>query len=296
MRALRLLATAVLAVGFLPLAAAPANAAPPANDVPEGAVELHLGDQVEQDTSEATTDTQDADLNASCGAPATNASVWYQYTPDADQTVVLDMTASDYSGGMLVFAGTPTADSLVTCGPGVVVLRAEAGTTYNIMVISDTDVNGGNLVLSLEEAPPPPLVHVSVAKRGVVFRGGAARLHGTYSCKNGEFTAVGVTLRQRAGRLKIRADSGKEIRCNGGRHHWSVRLVSAVGTYAGGHAFAKVEITACGVVACRNDRTKREIHLAWAAGSPRQRSAQTPTRQTERPRPLVEHQRSWPSS
>jgi hypothetical protein len=257
---------------------------------------LHLGDRVEQDTSEATTDTQDADLNANCGAPATNASVWYQYSPDVDRMVVLDQTASDYTGGMLVFAGTPTADSLVTCGPGVVALRAEAGTTYNIMVISDTEVNGGSLVLSLEEAPPPPRVHVSVAKRGLAFRGGAARLHGTYSCKNGEFAAVFASLRQRAGRLKIRADFGKEIRCDAGRHHWSARLVSPVGTYARGHAFVKVRITACGVFACRNARTKRHIHLAWAAGSPSQRSAQTPTRQTERPSPLVEHQRHWPSS
>ena len=133
-----------------------------------------------QDTSEATSTTQDEALNASCGAPATTASVWYTYSPDRDRMVVLDMTASDYSGGILVFAGTPTGDSLVTCGPGMVELRARAGKTYSIMVVSDTGVSGGRLVLSLENSPPPPRVHVSMARRGVAFRGGAARLNGTY--------------------------------------------------------------------------------------------------------------------
>lgn len=292
MRARQLVA-AIMAVGVLPLAAAPASAAPPGNDEPQGAVVLHLGDQVVQDTSEATTNTQDDALNAKCGAPATTASVWYTYSPDVDREVVLDVTASDYSGGMLVFAGTPTADSLVTCGPGTVALRAQAGETYTIMVVSDTEVNGGRLVLSLKSPPPPPRVHVSVARRGVAFRGGAARLHGTYFCAHGEFTELSGTLFQRAGRLKIQAEFGKEIRCNGVRHHWSARLVSPVGTYARGHALARIRISACGSFACRRDTTKRHIHLAWAAGSHRQRLVQPTTTQTQRPRPL-EQQRRWP--
>lgn len=296
MRARRQLVTAMMAVGVLPLAAAPANAAPPGNDEPQGAVVLNLGDQVVQDTSEATTNTQDEALNANCGAPATTASVWYTYSPGVDHMVVLDMTASDYSGGMLVFAGTPTASSLVTCGPGTVALRAEAGETYNIMVVSDTDVNGGRLVLSLENPPPPPRVHVSVARRGVAFRGGAARLHGTYFCAHGEFTELSGTLLQRAGRLKIQAEFGRKIRCDGRRHHWSARLVSPVGTYARGHALAKVRISACASFACRQDRTKRHIHLAWAAGSHRQRLMSPTTSWTQRPRPLVEQQRRWAGS
>src|SRR4029077_11902238 len=165
MRTLRLLVPPMLTAGLLTLAAAPASAAPPGNDEPQGAVVLHLGDRVVQNTSEATTNAQDEALNANCGAPATNASVWYKYSPHVDRNVVLDATASSYSSGMLVFKGTPTARSLVTCGPGSVVLRARAGKTYNIMVISDTNVNGGKLVLMLKKAPPPPRVHVSVGGR-----------------------------------------------------------------------------------------------------------------------------------
>jgi hypothetical protein len=296
MKVLRLLVPVGLAVGLLPFAAPPASAAPPANDEPAGAVALHLGDRVTEDTSEATTNATDAALNANCGAPATNASVWYTYTPSVRRKVVLDMTDSSYSGGMLVFEGAPTADSLVACGPGTVGLRVQADTQYYIMVISDTDVNGGTLVLTLKKAPPPPTVRVSVAGRGLAFRGGAARLHGSYFCKNGEsFASVRSHLLQRAGRLKIQATSETEVRCNGKRHHWSARLVSPVGTYARGSAVAKVRIVGCGIFVCRRDSVKRHVHLAWARGSQGQQSAQPPTTGSERPRPLVARERHWPA-
>jgi hypothetical protein len=258
---------------------------------------LHVGDRVVQDTSEATTTPEDSALNANCGAPETNASVWYKFSPRVNRKVRLDGTTSGYSNGFLVFVGTPRADSLVACGPGVVGLRARAGKTYNIMVISDTGVNGGRLVLSLRKAPPPPRVHVSIARRGLAFRGGAARIHGSYVCKRAEFVELTGTLFQRAGRLKIRDGFGQGTRCNGRRHHWSARLVSRVGTYARGHALAQVRIIACGAFECRRDRARRHIHLAWAAGSQRQRSVQPSTTRVGRPlRPLFERQGHWPGS
>lgn len=278
----------------LSMAAASASAAVPGNDEAQGAIVLHLGDRVVQDTSEATTTPQDAALNGNCGAPETNASVWYKYSPRVDRKVRVDGTDSGYSNGFLIFAGTPRAGSLVACGPGVVGLRARAGRTYNIMAISDTNVNGGRLVVSLKKAPPPPRVHVSIARRGVTFRGGAARIHGSYFCRHAEFAELGGTLFQRAGRLKIQDQFGKGMRCNGRRHHWSARLVSPVGTYARGHALARVRIIACGAFECRRDRARRHIHLAWAAGSPRQRSVQPSTTRAGRPRPLFERQRHWP--
>jgi hypothetical protein len=196
----------------------------------------------------------------------------------------------------MVFKGTPTANSLVTCGPGAVGLRARAGKTYNIMVFSDTAVNGGRLVLTLKNAPTPR-VHVSVAKRGVAFRGGAARVHGTYFCKHGEeFSVVSAHLFQRAGRLKIQGESGVNIRCNAKRHHWSARVVSPVGTYAAGRAVARVKIFACGLLECRQASARRHIRLAWASGSHRDEvMVHRPTTRTERPRPTIELQRHWPT-
>jgi hypothetical protein len=300
MRGLGLLISATLAVGLVPLAATPASAAAPGNDEPQGAVVLHLGDRVVQDTSQATTNAQDQALNANCGAPATNASVWYKYSPRVDHVVVMNVKASDYSTGVMVFRGTPSADSLVTCGPGAVGLHARAGKTYYIMAFSDDpNVNGGKLVLSLKKAPPPPRVHISVAKRGVAFHGGggAARLHGTYSCRHGSFAFLGGTLHQRAGRLKIPAKFTKRLRCNGRHHRWSALVVSDVGTYARGHAWTGVTIFACGIVTCRHDTAGRHhIHLAWARRWQPQRSVQPSSVRTDGPRPLVQRQAQWPGT
>jgi hypothetical protein len=296
MRAVRILITAMFAMALVPFAAGAAMAAPPGNDEAPGAVVVHLGDRVEQDTTEATTNAGDDALNANCGAPATNASVWYQYTPSVKHNVVLDTSESSYSAGLMVFDGTPTADSLISCGPGAVGIVARAGHTYTIMAFSDTDVIGGALVLTLQNAPTPT-VHLAVAKHGVAFHGGAARIHGTYKCRHGEgFAAVEAHLLQRAGRLKIQADSGKIIQCDGARHPWSVRLVSEVGTYARGAAVAKVNIIACGLINCRQDRVKRHVHLAWASSPNRQWMKHPTTGRTEPARPLLSRQHHWPSS
>lgn len=293
----RLFLPTVLAVALVPLAAGPASAAPPANDESTGAVVLHLGDQVEQDTSEATTTADDATLNEACGAPETNASVWYQYTANKARNVGLDMTASSYSGGFMVFDGTPTPNSLISCGPGAVGMHVRAGHTYFIMVFSDTSTNGGDLVLSLENAPTPR-VRVSVDRHGVAYHGGAARVHGTYFCKNGDSfnSFLGARLFQRAGRLKIQGEGDITIRCNGKVHNWAARVVSPIGTYAKGKAVAKVVLFSCGLVQCRQDKAKRKLHLTWAKNPPRQRFVHPPMTVNRHPSPAIEREHHWPGS
>jgi hypothetical protein len=294
MKAPRFLLPVILGAALVPLAAGPASAAPPGNDESAGAVAIGLGDRVAQNTTQATTNAGDDALNANCGAPATNASVWYTYTPKAKRNVVLDANASNYSTGLMVFQGTPTPDSLITCGPGAVGLHVRAGTTYFIMAFSDTDVVGGHLVLRLKNAPKPK-VHVTLAKRGVAFRGGAAKLHGTYSCTHSEsFAELDTHLFQRAGRLKIQGDSGTGVLCNGKRHKWSTRVVSPIGTYAPGAAIAKVAIISCGFVQCSVDRAKAHVHLTRAA-TPKRAWMTHPTSIPGGHRgPLV--QRRWPTS
>jgi Family of unknown function (DUF6299) len=293
MRVRRVLTAAVFGMTAVPFTAGAASAAPPSNDESPGAVVLHLGDQVNQDTTQATTNAGDDTLNESCGAPATNASVWYRYTPAKNRNVVLDTTASDYSAGMMVFKGTPSADSLITCGPGEVGIRARAGQTYYVMAFSDTDTIGGNLVLSLKNAPTPH-VHVTIAKHGLAFHGGAAQIHGTYRCTHGEsFAGVDSHLFQRAGRLKIQADAGTTITCDGTTHPWSTRLVSPVGTYAKGRARAKALIFACGVIQCSHIRVKRHVHLSWAKSLSRAWMKQ-PTSSLEAHHPVISRQQHWP--
>lgn len=263
---------ALAILGLVPLAAGPAMAAAPGNDEYTGATVLQLGDHITQDTTQATTNSGDEQDNSACGAPATNATVWFQYTPFIDGDVLIDVSKSDYSAGVMVFEGTPSASSLVTCGPGTVGATLAGGTTYYIMAFSDTDTIGGSLDLSLTHAPRPA-THVTVAKKGKAFHGGAATLHGTYSCANDFFgSELDAHLLQRAGRLKIQADGFRSVRCDGKKHPYSVRLVSPTGYYAKGAARARISLTACGVSTCAVSTAKGRITLAWASAI-RQRQA-----------------------
>ena len=239
-----------------------AQAAPPSNDTIPGAVALTLNETVTQDTSEATTDQTDADLNtdSGCGAPFTNASVWYTYTAAADGAVLLDMSESDYSGGFLVFEGTPTADSLITCGPTLAGIEGATGTTYTIMVISDTEVNGGNLVLTATDAPPPPRVRVDLARKGK-FSHGAAQIRGTYRCRNAEFGFIAARMTQRFGRFKFTSFGDRGVRCDGAKHSWRMRMVSDTGRYGKGHAKVRVSLFGCGLFDCSESRAVRRIKL-----------------------------------
>lgn len=292
---LRRMITVVSAACLLPLTATAAQAAPPANDEVAGAVALTLGGTVTQDTTQATTTAGDAALNAGCGAPATKASVWFSYTPDRDRRVVFDMRDSDYSGGVLIFEGSAAADKLVACGPGAVALAVEGGTTYFVMAISDTDVNGGTLVLSLRVAPPPPRVRLSLGAKGSASRAGAARIRGTYRCTGGESAVIFGSLVQRVGRLKIPADFGKEVACDGRQRNWSARLVSATGIYDRGPARATVAISGCGLLDCTERTVSRKVLLVRVAGPRGRRTAPTVDR-VQRPRPGVDPTPRWGSA
>lgn len=284
---------AAVAVVLLPLAAAPASAAPPANDKPGGAVAVDLGQTVRQDTRQATTDAQDKRLNVACGAPKTNASVWYKLRLTSAQNVVLSMKGSDYHGGFLVFQGAPSADSLVACGPQRVGIRAAADRTYLIMVISDTAKQGGQLVLTVKKAPPAPRVRVRVASRGLAYRGGAARVRGTYFCKYGRAESVVVgQLMQRAGRLKIPSGFHTRVRCDGKVHRWSARAVSRTGIYDRGPATVRVRISACNQFHCSRAKAHRHIRLVRAR-SRGSHGRTTPTTQLVAPRSLVDRGRHW---
>lgn len=260
-------------IGLLGVAglAAPAIAAMPANDEVSGAVAVSLGDHVVQDTTEATTTADDAVLNEACGAPATDASVWYTYTAAADGGVILDMTASDYSGGFLVFEGTPDATSLVTCGPGVVGFGASAGTTYNVMVIDDqgdgTPATGGNLVLDVNQAPPPPTVDVAVDGRATVDRSGTAWITGTYSCTDADFIELSGQLTQTVGRFKVNGwgylfEFGT---CDGAAHTFSMPITGDNGKFAGGKAASITFSFACGAFECSEGYNEQSVMLSKGA-------------------------------
>lgn len=248
--------------------AAPTFAAVPSNDESGGALPIELGGHYVQDTTEATTTAADADLNANCGAPVTNASVWYSYTAGADGGVILDMSASDYSGGFLVFEGAPTADSLITCGQYTVGFSAAAGSTYTVMVIDDdldeTGLNGGNLVIDVTEAPPAPTVDVTVYPRAKVTRDGTALISGTYSCTDADFIFIDGQLKQQVGRFTVSGwgGFGAEGTCDGARHDFTMPIQGENGTFAGGKAASITFTFACGAFECAEGYAEQTVMLS----------------------------------
>jgi hypothetical protein len=207
MRLTRSVTVLLAAALLIALQAAPAAAAPPSNDTFGGATVAALGFSQTLDTTEATTDADDAQLNATCGAPATDASVWYAFTAAADGGVVVDVSQSSYSAGVLVGVGTQGSLETVACGPGTVGFAAAAGTTYYVLAIDDQQDGGGNggtLQISFNEAPPPPTVDITVDPVGRVdAQTGVATLTGTYTCSNGDFIDVFGQARQAVGRFVV---------------------------------------------------------------------------------------------
>ncbi|HET6166308.1 MAG TPA: hypothetical protein VFE07_05730, partial [Marmoricola sp.] len=246
-------AAVVLAFGSL---AAPAFAAAPSNDEVGGAEALSLGEHVSLDTTGATTTADDATLNDACGAPATDASVWYTFTAADDGGVVLDASSSDYSAGFMVFEGAPSPDSLINCGPLTIGLGTSAGTTYTVMVFDDQQdengTSGGDLELDVNAAPPPPTVDMTVDPKATVDKSGTAWVTGSYTCTNGDNIEIDGELHQSVGRVTINGYGGlfDEGTCDGSPHAFSMGISGENGKFAGGRAASIVFSYACGSFDC----------------------------------------------
>ena len=260
--------SATAALVLVPLLATAASAAPAPNDTATTATVVSaLPSTIEQDTTGATTDATDAALNALCGAPFTNASVWFRYTASADGGVIADMSASDYSGGFMVTEGDPSAGTVVTCGPTTVVFPTAAGQTYYVVAFSDTTTNGGNLVVSFDKAPPPPEASVTVNPRGVANKDGSATLSGTYSCSNADdfFSDIEGSLTQQVGRVKINGSFFvNPIQCDGATHTWSGTVFSDNGIFKGGKGANVTFAFACGVFDCAVGYVEQTVQLSGA--------------------------------
>jgi hypothetical protein len=263
----RVIAASAIGALTVAMSATPSWAAAPSNDELGGAVAVSLGDHITQDTTEATTTTADDQLNSGCGAPATDASVWYTFTAADDGGAVLDASSSDYSAGFMVFEGTPTAESLLTCGPQTVGFVATAGTTYTMMVFDDEQdgnpANGGNLVLDVTAAPPPPTVDVTVDPKAKVDKTGTAWVTGSYTCTDADSIELDGELHQSVGRVTVNGfgflfDEGT---CDGTARSFTMPITGENGKFAGGKAASIVFSFACGVLECADGFTEQRVQL-----------------------------------
>lgn len=264
------LATALAVVAAIGFMATPAHAAPPANDTVDGAIAISsLPFTTTLDTTEATTDATDAALNETCGAPATDASVWFTYTATADGAIAVSMEESSYLGGFLVATGTPGNLELIDCGPDAVAFEVTAGTTYFLMAIDDQadgTGNGGTLVISAQIAPPPPVISLTVNRVGTFDKAGVASVYGTISCTGEvEFSFVSVELNQPVGRGAVYGFTDFEVTCDGTVRPWTAVIAPIIGKrFAGGKATAVTFSVACGPFACGESFLERKIKLVRA--------------------------------
>ena len=241
--------------------AAPVLAAAPSNDTYGARTAISaLPYSDSLDTNEATTDADDAEANpAECGAPATDASVWYEVT-GADAPLLVDVSNSDYAAGIIVSSGSPGSFALETCGPGGVLFFAAAGVTYSILAFDDQldgTGTGGQLEIRVEELPPPPTVDLTVDASGKFnAKTGVATISGTVSCDDGAFVSIELSIRQAVGRFAVSGFGYDERACDGTAQPWSLEVYPQDGLFKGG----KVHVDAF-AYACSFDCGYDEQHL-----------------------------------
>jgi hypothetical protein len=262
----------VILVGLLLVgsfaAAAPVLAAAPANDVYAGRVAISVGFSGSVNTTEATTDAVDTEINADCGAPATDASVWYTITSDVDMGIVVDVSSSSYSAGVIIASGSPGNFTLENCGPGASAWSAVTGVEYSILLFDDQDDrsgNGGTLVINVAEAPPPPEVSLTVNPRGTFnSHTGTATIKGTVTCTgDAEFSFIDVFVRQKVGRLFIDgAGSIEGFACNGTTQAWDAEIFPFNGIFKGGRAATVTFALACGPFQCGEGFDESVVQLS----------------------------------
>lgn len=266
MRAPRFLVALAAAALLAPLGATTASAAP-TNDTVAGATAVtSLPTTIIQDTTTATTDSVDASLNANCGAPATNGSVWFTYTDTTGEGLVVDLSASDFSAGAMIVEGDPTAGgSLVSCGPVFAAVLGAPGTTYYVMAFSDTPgTTGGTLSVTFDKAPPAPTAGLTIAPRAKAYKDGSMLLTGTYSCTNADFFSdLSGQVVQTVGRTKITGFFDVfGLQCDGDVHPWEAVVTSDNGLFAGGKAANVSVVLACGLIECAEQVAAQKVQVS----------------------------------
>lgn len=254
----------LVTAGALLSAPLPASAATPANDTPQTATvvtSLPFTDSIS--TVDATTDATDTAINTNCGAPATEASVWYVYTPSADGSVVADVSGSDFSAGLIAATGSPGNLSLLGCGPGSIVVPATAGDPIYLMAFDDTPggTNGGQLNISITPPPPAPVVGLTVDPvASFNARTGVATITGTVTCANGSYLSISAELHQTVGRLRINGYGYLELECKASQK-FSIEITGDNGKFAGGKASTIIDGFSCGPIDCADTSVPKTISL-----------------------------------
>lgn len=260
--------TPLLTIALLLASATPALAALPPNDTIAGATtitSLPFSDTV--DTTEATMDADEEAAGQPCrdfGAPDIEKSVWYKFTASASITLVVDTRASNYTTGIAAYNGAPSAGTFVTCGPGRIVTSWAAGQTAYFMIFGDQPGSlGGTLRITVDEAPPPPQVSLTVDPVGAFDpASGSATISGTVTCTGvADFSGLSGNVTQTVGRFSINGFFFVSFTCDGTTQTWTATTTSSSGKFAGGPATVQANAFACNASGCGQDFVTQQVRL-----------------------------------
>ena len=249
--------------------ATPTLAAAPSNDTYAGREAVpSLPFATTIDTTEATTDADDVEWNSYCGAPATDASVWYELTAAEDGWLQLDL-AGDFSKGAVILTGEPGSLVPLECYPySPVTFPVSAGATYLIVAFDlqqDEGGNGGTLSLSLDvmpPPPPPPTVDFTVDPIGTFnAKTGGAVLTGTVTCVGADSAGIDLQLRQQVGRFFVSGYAYTEVWCDGTEQPWSAEVIGSNGLFKGGSGTVEANVVACNAFDCAFDYGVASVRL-----------------------------------
>ena len=261
---------AIAMIGFA-LIPSGARAAAPAND------EISAASTIEalpfSDTLN-TTDATTADDDPYCAASA--HTVWYAYTPSVDMRVDANTFGSSYDTTISAYTGSAGALTQIACNDdnlglqSQIVFDASAGQTYYIMAGSFGGSAGGDLTLTLREAPPrppAPELELSIDRGGSIDRNGPATVSGTITCNQPMFVNLFGSLTQTfAHRFTIAGFGGSAVSCTPPEAPWKLTLFSFNNRYSPGPARASINAFACNAVNCAFDQQAADVVLR--AGRP----------------------------
>jgi hypothetical protein len=217
---------------------------PPANDDFDNATPITVLPFT--DTKNTIGATSAADDPTDCYG--TNASVWYELTSITDIQIKVDTSYSKYPTGVAVYTGTRGNLTLVNCsGSPCFTLDVRAGETYYFMVASGSGI-GGNLVFSVDVAPPlPPPLTIDLQVDPVNFvNNGITTVSGTVNSSAPlKYVIIYIQVRQKAGRLFITGYNDIYIDPADGVAHWTTQVSGDIGPFLPGKATVRAIAQGC---------------------------------------------------
>lgn len=169
--------------------------------------------------------------------------VWYAFTPTADVRVDVNTFGSDYDTGLSAYTGSRGSLNVFACSDDAggttqsrLIFNAVAGETYYFMVGSYGFGPGGNLTFTVQEAPPPLTIDLTINPTGSVDRIGDVTVSGTVACSRFAHAYVYGEVKQVVGRTSVIYGSFSAGFTCDGVTSWQATAVAQGGKFAGGSA------------------------------------------------------------